>query len=124
MEERTCGDEELRDHLYDPDGGNGLGNAHWVAYNIPAFKTSLAEGEASQSPKEWTGGKNSIGKNNYFGPCGPAVVSFVDDGSVLVSPNLSGVARKVLGAEHVSPLKGLRNGHQKNLAAHRARHGF
>ena len=58
--------------MYDPDGGNGLGNAHWVAYNIPASKTSLAEGEASQSPKEWTGGKNSIGKDNYFGPCGPA----------------------------------------------------
>lgn len=58
--------------MYDPDGGNGLGNAHWVAYNIPTSKTSLAQGEASRSPKEWTGGKNNIGKDNYFGPCGPA----------------------------------------------------
>jgi phosphatidylethanolamine-binding protein (PEBP) family uncharacterized protein len=31
--------------MYDPDGGNGLGAVHWVAYNIPASKTSLAEGE-------------------------------------------------------------------------------
>ena len=52
------------------------------------------------------------------------LVSFGDDGTVLVSPNLSGVARKVLGVDHVPPLKGLRNGHQKNLAAHRARYGL
>ena len=52
------------------------------------------------------------------------LVSFGDDGTVLVSPNLSGVARKALGVDHVSPLKGLRSGHQKNLAAHRARHGL
>lgn len=58
--------------MYDPDGGNGLGAAHWVAYNIPASKTSLAEGEASQSPRDWTGGKNNVGSDHYFGPCGPA----------------------------------------------------
>ena len=52
------------------------------------------------------------------------LVSFGDDGTVLVSPNLSEVARKTLGVDHVPPLKGLRNWHQKNLAAHRARHGF
>jgi Raf kinase inhibitor-like YbhB/YbcL family protein len=58
--------------MYDPDSGNGLGAAHWVAYNIPASKTSLAEGEASQSPRDWTGGKNNVGSDHYFGPCGPA----------------------------------------------------
>jgi Raf kinase inhibitor-like YbhB/YbcL family protein len=58
--------------MYDPDGGNGLGSVHWVAYNIPVSKTSLAEGEASQSPKGWTAGKNNVGSDHYFGPCGPA----------------------------------------------------
>lgn len=58
--------------MYDPDGGAGLGAVHWVAYGIPTSKTSLAEGEASASPKDWTGGKNGVGTDHYFGPCGPA----------------------------------------------------
>ena len=58
--------------MYDPDGGNGTGAIHWVAYGIPPTKTSLAEGEASASPKDWVGGKNSIGNDHYFGPCGPS----------------------------------------------------
>ena len=58
--------------MQDPDGGNGLGVFHWVAYNIPASKTSFAEGEASKPPNGWTGGKNAIGKTAYFGPCGPS----------------------------------------------------
>lgn len=58
--------------MYDPDGGNGAGSNHWVAYNIPKTKTSLAEGEASVSPKDWVGGKNNAGTDHYFGPCGPA----------------------------------------------------
>ena len=58
--------------MFDPDGGNGLGASHWVAYGIPPTKTSLAEGEASAAPKDWTGGKNAVGHDHYFGPCGPA----------------------------------------------------
>ncbi|HLH95297.1 MAG TPA: YbhB/YbcL family Raf kinase inhibitor-like protein [Xanthobacteraceae bacterium] len=58
--------------MYDPDGGNGTGAVHWVAYGIPPTKTSLAEGEASTSPKDWTAGKNNVGTDHYFGPCGPA----------------------------------------------------
>jgi hypothetical protein len=52
------------------------------------------------------------------------LVSFGDDGTVLVSPKLGDAARAALGVGRVSPLNGLRTGHQKNLAAHRARHGF
>ena len=52
------------------------------------------------------------------------LVSFGDDGAVLVSPDLSEVARKALGVDDVPPLKGLRSGHQDNLAAHRVRHGL
>ena len=58
--------------MQDPDGGRGTGSNHWVAYDIPATKTSLREGEAGVSPTGWTGGKNTIGTDHYFGPCGPA----------------------------------------------------
>jgi Raf kinase inhibitor-like YbhB/YbcL family protein len=58
--------------MYDPDGGNGTGAVHWVAYDIPKTKTSLAEAEASVSPKDWVAGKNNVGTDHYFGPCGPA----------------------------------------------------
>jgi phosphatidylethanolamine-binding protein (PEBP) family uncharacterized protein len=58
--------------MFDPDGNNGLGVAHWVAYDIPPQKTSLSEGEASDAPRAWVGGKNVIGSDRYFGPCGPA----------------------------------------------------
>jgi Raf kinase inhibitor-like YbhB/YbcL family protein len=57
--------------MFDPDGGRGLGSSHWVAYGIPADKTLLREGEASVSPTQWTGGRNNIGTDFYFGPCGP-----------------------------------------------------
>lgn len=58
--------------MQDPDGGRGVGSNHWVAYGIPATRTGLKEGEASEPPKEWTSGKNTIGTDHYFGPCGPA----------------------------------------------------
>ena len=58
--------------MQDPDGGRGTGSNHWVAYGIAPDRTGLREGEASVSPKDWTGGKNTIGTDHYFGPCGPA----------------------------------------------------
>ena len=58
--------------MQDPDGGNGLGVVHWLAYGIPATKTSLAEGEASKEPTEWMGGKGPVSHMHYFGPCGPS----------------------------------------------------
>jgi Raf kinase inhibitor-like YbhB/YbcL family protein len=58
--------------MQDPDGGRGTGSDHWVAYGIPPDRTSLAEGEASVAPTDWTGGRNTIGTDHYFGPCGPA----------------------------------------------------
>ena len=58
--------------MQDPDGGRGTGSNHWVAYDIPATRTGLREGEASKPPTDWVGGKNSVGWNYYFGPCGPA----------------------------------------------------
>jgi hypothetical protein len=52
-------------------GRGGLGVSHWVAYDIPASKTSLKEGEASEPSKDIVGGKNITGSPLYFGPCPP-----------------------------------------------------
>jgi hypothetical protein len=52
------------------------------------------------------------------------LVSFTDEGTVLVSPSLGEVARNTLGVESAPPLRGLRPQHCENLAVHRARHRF
>jgi predicted restriction endonuclease len=52
------------------------------------------------------------------------LVSFVDDGAPLASPNLSGVARNILSLDTVPALYGLRDAHRANLTVHRARHAF
>jgi hypothetical protein len=52
------------------------------------------------------------------------LVSFADDGTILVSPRLSDTARQALSAAHAPALRGLREAHRKNLAAHRLRYGF
>ena len=57
--------------MYDIDGGNGLGSVHWVAYDIPPNKTSLAEGEASKETPKLVGGKSTQGLSVYAGPCTP-----------------------------------------------------
>jgi hypothetical protein len=53
-----------------------------------------------------------------------ALVSFADDGRVLVSPNLSPLSRTVLGIKPDLVLRGLRDEHRANLAFHRARSGL
>ncbi len=57
--------------MTDPVGRGGLGVSHWIAYGIPATKTSLTEGEASQPSHEFAGGKNTAGTTLYYGPCPP-----------------------------------------------------
>jgi hypothetical protein len=52
------------------------------------------------------------------------LVSFADEGTVLVSPSLGEAARNTLGVESAPPLRDLRPQHYENLAVHRARHGF
>ncbi len=60
--------------MIDPDGRRGLGSVHWVAYGIPASRTSLKEGEgAPGSAIDIVDGKNSRGTLGYTGPCGPAI---------------------------------------------------
>jgi len=52
------------------------------------------------------------------------LVSFTDDGTVLVSPNLSPQACQALGVSEAPKLGGLTEMHQVNLAHHRTRYGF
>ncbi len=57
--------------MIDPEGRNGLGVIHWLAYNIPAALTGFAEGETSQPSPKYTGGKGTAGQSTYMGPCTP-----------------------------------------------------
>lgn len=59
--------------MIDPDGRRGLGSVHWVAYGIPASRTSLQEGEGSPTSTDIVDGRNSRGTLGYTGPCGPPV---------------------------------------------------
>jgi len=59
--------------MIDPDGRRGIGSVHWVAYNIPATRTGVKEGEGDAPTPDITGGKNSRGSTVYTGPCGPPV---------------------------------------------------
>jgi hypothetical protein len=52
------------------------------------------------------------------------LVSFAGDGTVRASTSLSASARQALGIDTAPALRGLRDAHRANLAAHRARHGF
>jgi Raf kinase inhibitor-like YbhB/YbcL family protein len=57
--------------MIDPEGRNGLGVFHWVAYGIPANVTSFAEGEVTKESPKYVGGKSTQGVANYSGPCTP-----------------------------------------------------
>lgn len=50
----------------DPDAPRGTW-IHWLAYNIPATKTSIAQGEIPG-----TEATNDFGKKGYGGPCPPS----------------------------------------------------
>src|SRR5260221_3235134 len=57
--------------MVDPEGRQGLGVNHWVAYGIPVSVTGFAEGETSQLSDKYVGGKSTQGLGYYFGPCTP-----------------------------------------------------
>ena len=57
--------------MVDPEGRQGLGVIHWVAYGIPASVTGFAEGETSKASDKYVGGKGTQGQGIYLGPCTP-----------------------------------------------------
>ncbi|MBT0721622.1 YbhB/YbcL family Raf kinase inhibitor-like protein [Rosenbergiella collisarenosi] len=56
--------------IQDPQGKNGLGVTHLVAYGIPAT-TQRLERTALSNGKGFVGGLNSKGTEAYVGPCPP-----------------------------------------------------
>lgn len=56
--------------IQDPQGKNGLGVTHLVAYGIPAT-TQRFERTALSNGKGFVGGLNSKGSKAYVGPCPP-----------------------------------------------------
>lgn len=56
--------------MLDPVPRGGMGFVHWVAYDIPADKKGLKEGEAN-SETAFGAGKNGAGKVGWAGPCPP-----------------------------------------------------
>lgn len=57
--------------MVDPEGRNGLGVMHWIAYGIPAAVAGFAEGETSKASDKYVGGKGTAGQGIYMGPCTP-----------------------------------------------------
>jgi len=57
--------------MFDPEGRGGLGVSHMVTYGIPPSVTGFAEGELSQPSEKYVGGKSTMGRATYFGPCTP-----------------------------------------------------
>jgi Raf kinase inhibitor-like YbhB/YbcL family protein len=57
--------------MVDPEGRQGLGVNHWIAYGIPASVTGFAEGETSRLSDKYVGGKGTQGLGYYLGPCTP-----------------------------------------------------
>jgi Raf kinase inhibitor-like YbhB/YbcL family protein len=57
--------------MVDPEGRQGLGVIHWVAYGIPASASGFAEGETSKLTDKYVGGKGTAGVGYYMGPCTP-----------------------------------------------------
>jgi Raf kinase inhibitor-like YbhB/YbcL family protein len=55
----------------DPQGRNGFGVDHFVAYGIAPTVTGFAEGEAAKPSDKFVGGKASSGLTTYSGPCTP-----------------------------------------------------
>ena len=57
--------------MVDPEGRNGLGVIHWVAYGIPVAVTGFAENETGKPSDKYVGGKGTAGQGIYLGPCTP-----------------------------------------------------
>ena len=57
--------------MIDPEGRNGLGVIHWIAYGIAPDSTSFPEGAFSRASNKFVGGKGTRGADTYLGPCPP-----------------------------------------------------
>ena len=59
--------------VYDPDAPTGSGFWHWVAFNIPASTTEIAQNaSATGMPAGTIQSRTDFGRPGYGGPCPPA----------------------------------------------------
>src|SRR5213594_4031045 len=98
--------------MVDPEGRQGLGVIHWVAYGIPASVTGFAEGETSQLSDKYVGGKSTQGLGYYFGPCTPPATGMHHYTFTLIATDLdpkelpAGLTRDELFAKLLGHTKG------------------
>ena len=55
--------------IYDPQGRNGLGITHQIAYGIPVATRHFNEGDLDDPAKGFVGGRSTPGAEGYYGPC-------------------------------------------------------
>ncbi|MGA7805700.1 YbhB/YbcL family Raf kinase inhibitor-like protein [Bradyrhizobium sp.] len=58
--------------MIDPEGRQGAGVIHWVAYGIPVSVSGFAEGEVSGPSDKYVGGVGTAKLTHYTGPCTPS----------------------------------------------------
>jgi len=80
--------------MFDPEGRNGLGVSHWVAYGIPANVNGFAEGEVSKESTKYVGGKGTAGAGHYMGPCTPSGTGYHHYTFTLIATDLEPAALK------------------------------
>ncbi len=100
--------------MFDPEGRQGLGVVHWVAYGIPASVTSFAEGEVSGPSSKYVGGESTPKLAHYFGPCTPPKTGLHHYTFTLIATDLESAALKP-GLTRDELLAAL-NGHSKGAA--------
>ena len=100
--------------MIDPEGRNGLGVIHWLAYNIPVAVTGFAEGETSVPSPKYTGGKGTAGQQIYMGPCTPPGTDVHHYTFTLIATDLEPGALPA-GLTHPELMEKL-NGHAKQAA--------
>ena len=80
--------------MFDPEGRNGLGVSHWVAYGIAPTVTGFAEGEVTKDSDKYVGGKSQMGVGHYSGPCTPGDTGYHHYTFTLIATDLDTTALK------------------------------
>jgi len=95
---------------FDPDAPTGSGYWHWLAFDIPAGRTSLAAGDGNkESPAGGKSGYTDFGMNSYGGPCPPKgdpPHHYIFTVYALDVDSLTGVSGKTTGATFVFNMMG------------------
>ena len=91
--------------MIDPEGRGGLGVVHWIAYNIPASRTSFAANEITRAPVGYSGGTSTQGLDHYIGPCTPPGTSYHHYTFVIIATDLEpGALPPGLTRDQLNPL--------------------